>query len=165
MNKEEFMNLYKGNDLISIVLVDEIIFDERKYSVILEDESFEDIAGNGLVKFETGTGKCGRNVIYVYINDYKVDDFIMEFEFDSEKIKKNEALSEDLCYEWLDELCQETRFEKIGKGRYKLNDGEDDLGTLLILSAKFESQSWLLPNLKKWITYSNEGMVDALKEL
>ena len=90
--------------------------------------------------------------------------FTMKFEFDEEKLKKNDPdLDIELVMEWLDEICTDTRFTKIGKCKYKLNDGVDDIGTLIILISRFKQQSWLIPNLKSWLTFSDdEGVQDDL---
>lgn len=91
--------------------------------------------------------------------------FTMKFEFDKEKLKKNVPdLTIEQCCQWLDEICTDTRFTKIGKCEYKLNDGVDDIGTLIILISRFKQQSWLIPNLKSWKTFDDEeGEQDALK--
>lgn len=57
-----------------------------------------------------------------------------------------------------------TRFTKISNGEYLLNDGADEVGTLLILTGRFEHQSWLYSNLKLWKTFDDEeGKQDVLK--
>lgn len=62
--------------------------------------------------------------------------------------KNDPDLTIEQCCQWLDEICTDTRFTKIGKCKYKLNDGVDDIGTLIILISRFKQQSWLIPNLK-----------------
>ena len=37
------------------------------------------------------------------------------------------------------------------------------IGTLLILSARFDKQSWLYPNLKAWKVYEDGEEQDALR--
>ena len=91
--------------------------------------------------------------------------FIMKFEFDIDKLNKID-LEEELALGWLDEICTATNFNKIGKGKYELEDNADDLATIFMLMAKFKTQSWLLTNLKTWKSISDdEGEVDALKEI
>ncbi|MGN0328526.1 MAG: hypothetical protein ACI4D4_06060 [Lachnospira sp.] len=91
--------------------------------------------------------------------------FTMKFEFDEEKLKKNDPdLNIEQCYQWLDEICTDTRFTKTSLGEYVLNDGEDEIGSLLVLIGRFEQQSWLYSNLKSWKTFDDEeGEQDALK--
>lgn len=105
---------------------------------------------------------CMRKPFQIKGNLYM---FTMKFEFDEKKLKKNEPdLDIEQCYQWLDEICKETRFTKTALGEYVLNDGEDDIGSLLVLIGRFKKQSWLIPNLKLWKTFDDEeGEQDALK--
>ena len=59
--------------------------------------------------------------------------------------------------EWLDKICEDTYFIKIGTGEYKLQDDENPIGALLVLISRFKKQSWLIQNLKTWKTFDDEG--------
>lgn len=91
--------------------------------------------------------------------------FSMKFEFDPDKLKMNEPdMTIEQCYDWLDEICEETFYTKTALGEYSLNDSEDDMGSLLVLIGRLKKQSWLIPNLKSWKTFDDEeGEQDALK--
>lgn len=78
----------------------------------------------------------------------------MKFKFDEEKLKiNNPDLGVELLTELLDDICLNTRFIKTGICEYELPEDESTVGTLLILSARFDKQSWLYPNLKSWRIY------------
>lgn len=50
---------------------------------------------------------CMRKPFQIKGNLYM---FTMKFEFDEEKLKKDEPdLDIEQCYQWLDEICKETR--------------------------------------------------------
>ena len=88
----------------------------------------------------------------------------MKMEFDPEKLAKDPDLDNELMMEWLDTICEDTYFEKIGKGEYKLKENEEPIGALVVLISRFRKQSWLLQNLKTWKTFDDEeGESDTLK--
>lgn len=88
----------------------------------------------------------------------------MKFEFDDEKVKMNNPDSSvKLLMELLDDICINTRFVKTGICTYELPKNESTVGTLLILSARFDKQSWLYPNLKSWKVYEDGEEQDALR--
>jgi hypothetical protein len=90
--------------------------------------------------------------------------FTMKLEFDQDKLAKDPELDPELVVEWLDKICEDTYFIKIGTGEYKLQDDEDPIGALLVLISRFKKQSWLIQNLKTWQTFDDEeGEQDALK--
>lgn len=80
----------------------------------------------------------------------------MKFKFDEEKLKiNNPDLGVELLTELLDDICLNTRFIKTGICEYELPEDESTVGTLLILSARFDKQSWLYPNLKSWKVFED----------
>lgn len=90
--------------------------------------------------------------------------FKMKFEFDNDKlIKNNPEISMDIAMQMLDKVCTDTRFDKIGDCEYELQKDCNVVGTLLILTSRFDKQTWLYPNLKSWTTYDGECEQDALK--
>ena len=90
--------------------------------------------------------------------------FTMKLEFDKDKLAKDPELDYEIVMEWLDKICEDTYFIKIGTGEYKLQDDEDSIGALLVLISRFKKQSWLIQNLKTWKTFDDEeGEQDALK--
>lgn len=90
--------------------------------------------------------------------------FTMKLEFDQDKLAKDSELDYELVMEWLDKICEDTYFIKIGTGEYKLQDDENPIGALLVLISRFKKQSWLIQNLKTWKTFDDEeGEQDALK--
>ena len=90
--------------------------------------------------------------------------FTMKLEFDQDKLAKDPELDYELVMEWLDKICEDTYFSKIGTGEYKLQDDENPIGALLVLISRFKKQSWLIQNLKTWKTFDDEeGEQDALK--
>jgi len=84
----------------------------------------------------------------------------MKFKFDEEKLENNSDLSVELLTALLDDICMNTRFVKAGICEYELPESES---TLLILSARFDRQSWLYPNLKSWKVYEDGEEQDALR--
>lgn len=88
----------------------------------------------------------------------------MKFKFDEEKLKiNNPDLGVELLTELLDDICLNTRFIKTGICEYELPEDESTVGTLLILSARFDKQSWLYPNLKSWKVFEDGEEHDALR--
>ena len=84
----------------------------------------------------------------------------MKFKFDEEKLKiNNPDLGVELLTELLDDICLNTRFIC----EYELPEDESTVGTLLILSARFDKQSWLYPNLKSWKVFEDGEEQDALR--
>lgn len=163
MNLRDFLSMYWGDNLITIYEhqadYEYNCFDSMTTSDIYDCPQFKDIADNDVVRFDID--KQGNITIYTVVHGY----YLMEFEFDIDKLNKID-LEEELALEWLDEICTATNFNKIGKGKYELEDNADDLATIFMLMAKFKTQSWLLPNLKKWVSYSpDEGEINALKEI
>lgn len=51
--------------------------------------------------------------------------FTMKLEFDQDKLAKDPELDYELVMEWLDKICEDTYFIKIGTGEYKLQDDEE----------------------------------------
>ena len=88
----------------------------------------------------------------------------MKFEFDEEKMKiNNPDLSVELLTDLLDDICTNTRFIKTCNCEYELPENESTVGTLLILSARFDKQSWLYQNLKSWKVYEDGEEQDGLR--
>ena len=87
----------------------------------------------------------------------------MKFKFDEEKLENNSNLSIELLTALLDDICINTRFVKTGICEYELPENESTVGTLLILSARFDKQSWLYPNLKSWKVYEDGEELAALR--
>lgn len=87
----------------------------------------------------------------------------MKFKFDEEKLENNSNLSVELLTALLDDICMNTRFVKTGICEYELPEDESTVGTLLILSARFDKQSWLYPNLKSWKVFEDGEEQDALR--
>lgn len=56
--------------------------------------------------------------------------FTMKLEFDQDKLAKDSELDYELVMEWLDKICEDTYFIKIGTGEYKLQDDENPIGAL-----------------------------------
>lgn len=161
MNLRNFLSMYWGDNLITILEGQHNCFDKMTSSDIFDSAEFKKIAENDVIRFDVDNQ--GNITIYTTVEP---DYFTMTFEFDEEKIANDPELDIETCYKWLDDICTTTNFEKIGHGKYQLLPECDDLATIFMLMARFKTQSWLLPNLKKWVSYSpDEGEINALKEI
>lgn len=60
-------------------------------------------------------------------------------------------------------ICLDTNFKESSPNHYYLEDDYDELGRMFVLEAKFRKLGYIIPNLSKWVTYSDEeGEVDEL---
>lgn len=60
-------------------------------------------------------------------------------------------------------ICLDTDFKESTPNHYYLEEKYDELGRMLVLEAKFRKLGYIIPNLSKWLTYSDEeGEVDEL---
>lgn len=90
--------------------------------------------------------------------------FSMTIESDHEKIKQDGRFSVEEFDSLVRNICLDTKFQERSPGHYYLDDSLDELGRMLVLDTKFEKVGYIVPNLKKWITYSEEeGEVDQLE--
>lgn len=89
--------------------------------------------------------------------------FSMTIESDHNKIKQDGRFSIDEFDTLIRNICLDTNFYENAPGHYYLDEKEDELGSMLVLDAKFDVLGYIVPNLKTWITYSEEeGEVDQL---
>ncbi len=80
------------------------------------------------------------------------------------ELNKESQYPYDLMVESLDKICRDTNFTKDDYGEYSLSNNADPIGSLLVLISRFESQSWLIPNIKTWTVIHDDGIEeDALK--
>lgn len=88
--------------------------------------------------------------------------FQMLIESSPQKILKN-GLKIDEFNKTLRDLCLNTNFKESSPNHYYLEDQYDELGRMFVLEAKFRKLGYIIPNLAKWTTYSDEeGEVDEL---
>lgn len=60
-------------------------------------------------------------------------------------------------------ICLDTDFKESSPNHYYLEDSNEAIGRMLVLEAKFRKLGYIIPNLSKWVTYSDEeGEVDEL---
>ena len=89
----------------------------------------------------------------------------MTIESDHEKLAKDGKLTPQEFDDLLRILCLDTWFKESSPGHYYLNEEDDELGCMLVLDVKFDKLGFIIPYLKKWVTYSDEeGEVDQLAE-
>ncbi len=81
-----------------------------------------------------------------------------------EKIKSDKTLSADGFDEVLRDICLSSGFREKTPGEYYLDEGEDEMGRMIVLKAKFDKIGYVVPNLTKWITYrDDEGETNELE--
>ena len=89
--------------------------------------------------------------------------FNMLTESDHDKISKDNRFSVEEFDCLLRDICLDTNFKEDSPGHFSLDDSFDELGRMLVLEVKFDKIGFIIPNLKKWITYSDEeGEVNQL---
>ena len=87
----------------------------------------------------------------------------MIIESDHEIINKDNRFSVETFDSLLREICLDTNFIEDSPGHYSLEDSFDELGKMLVLEVKFEKIGFIIPYLKKGVTYSDEeGEVNQL---
>jgi hypothetical protein len=90
----------------------------------------------------------------------------IKIELDKRKIAREKIYPYEKMLTSLDKICQDTSFIKESLGEYRLSDDADSVGSLLVLISRFESQSWLIPNIKSWTITDDDGQEeDALQTL
>lgn len=90
--------------------------------------------------------------------------FTMIVESDPEKLKKN-GMDVDKFNELLKIICYGTGFIEDSPNHYHLDKNEDEIGAMIVLTAKFDKLGYIIPNLSIWITYSDEdGEVNHLSK-
>ena len=89
--------------------------------------------------------------------------FSMTLESDHEKIAREGRFSVEEFDSLLRKICLDTNFKESSPGHYYLDESSDELGRMLVLDVKFEKLGYIIPNLKTWLTYSEEeGEVNQL---
>ncbi len=89
--------------------------------------------------------------------------FCMIIESDHDKILRDGRFTISEFDSLLRGICLDTKFQEYSPGHYFLDDSLDELGRMLVLEVKFEKLGYIIPNLKKWTTYSEEeGEVNQL---
>lgn len=86
---------------------------------------------------------------------------IMKIELNEKRINLEGIYSVPKMWKVIDEFCSRY-FTKVSEGRYHLNEGEDILGAMLALSYMFESETWLIPNLSRWVAGDEKHQDDYL---
>ncbi|MBR6469000.1 MAG: hypothetical protein IKS84_01365 [Lachnospiraceae bacterium] len=88
----------------------------------------------------------------------------IRIELNKDKISREAIYPYDKMVSSLDTICKDTNFIKAGPGEYSLDKDADSIGSLLVLISRFESQSWLIPNIRTWTVINDDGIEeDALK--
>ena len=88
--------------------------------------------------------------------------FKMIIESDPVALKRN-GLDANEFDSFLRDICLDTKFKESSPNHYYLEEDYDELGRMLVLDVKFEKIGYIIPNLKTWLTYSDEeGEVDQL---
>lgn len=85
----------------------------------------------------------------------------MYIEIDEKKVNLEGIFSVPKMWKVIDGFCSRY-FTKVSEGRYRLNEGEDILGAMLALSYMFESETWLIPNLSRWVAGDEKHQDDYL---
>ena len=85
----------------------------------------------------------------------------MRIEIDEKKVDLEGRYSVPKMWKVIDEFCSRY-FTKVSEGVCHLNEGEDFLGAILSLTYMFESQSWLIPNLSRWVAGDEKHQDDYL---
>ena len=88
--------------------------------------------------------------------------FTMKLESDPKRIMADGRYTVEEFDAMLRQICLETRFKEKAPGEYYLDDEEDELGRMIVLTARFDIKH-IEPFLKKWLTHSDyEGRVNQL---
>ena len=88
--------------------------------------------------------------------------FRMIIESDPQKVKQS-GMAIDEFNNLLRAMCLESYFRESSPNHYILDAKHDEVGSMLVLSVRFDIAGFIIPNLSKWITYSDEeGEVDQL---
>ena len=89
--------------------------------------------------------------------------FQMIMESDSISLLKN-GLDEKKFNSTLRAICLDTNFKESSPNHYYLEEEYDELDRMIILKIKFDKLGYIIPNLSKWITCSDEyGELNRIK--
>jgi hypothetical protein len=89
--------------------------------------------------------------------------FTMTIESNHDKLTRDGIYSVEEFDALLRKICLDTDFKESSPGHYVLDDSADELGRMLVLDVKFDKLGYIVPNLKTWLTESDdEGTVDQL---
>jgi len=89
--------------------------------------------------------------------------FKMLIQSDSEKIKREGKYNIKEFNSILRNACLDSEFKESSPGHYYLPEGSNELGAMFLLEVQFRNLGYIIPNLSKWITWSDrEGEVNEL---
>lgn len=82
--------------------------------------------------------------------------FKMVIESNHEKLQNEGLYNIEQFDKTIRDICLETNFTETSPNHYTLSDKYDEIGRMMVLNARFKVAKCVIPNLKTWLTYSDE---------